>query len=94
MFALIVHELATNAAKHGALASPGGRVAITWNVGDVGGEPALQFSWIERGGVPIEPPTREGFGTELIGMLGAPSLSFGPEGFEYALAVPLTEVAR
>jgi PAS domain S-box-containing protein len=94
MFALIVHELATNAAKHGALASPSGRVAITWKVGDIDGEPALQFSWIERGGDRIEPPTREGFGTELIGMLGVPTLSFGPEGFEYALAVPLTEVAR
>jgi PAS domain S-box-containing protein len=94
MFALIAHELATNAAKHGALASPGGRVAITWRVGDVGGERALQFSWVERGGPPIEPPTREGFGTELIGMLGTPTLNFGPDGFEYTLAVLLAEVMR
>ena len=74
MFALIVHELATNAAKHGALASASGRVAISWKVGDADGEPTLQFAWIERGRAPAEPPTREGF--------------------EYALAVSLTEVAR
>jgi len=94
MFALIVHELATNAAKHGALASPAGRVTIAWKVVDAGGEPSLLFSWIEQGGAPVEPPTREGFGTELIGMLGTPTLSFGPGGLEYALEVSLTEVAR
>jgi PAS domain S-box-containing protein len=50
MFALIVHELATNAMKHGALASTGGQVRINWKVGDADGAPALHFSWIERGG--------------------------------------------
>lgn len=94
MFALIIHELATNAAKHGALAANSGRVIVDWKVDATGSEPMLHFSWIERGGKPAEPPTREGFGTELIGMLGTPRLVYGAEGFEYALTVPLTEVGR
>ena len=95
MFALIVHELATNAAKHGALTSTGGHVSIAWKASDPGGgEPALRFTWTERGGAPVQPPTSEGFGTELIGMLGKPRIVFGSEGFEYELVTPLSEVAR
>jgi PAS domain S-box-containing protein len=95
MFALIVHELATNAAKHGALASTRGHVWINWKVSDAGGgQPALHFTWTERGGALVQPPTSEGFGTELIGMLGKPRIVFGPEGFEYELVAPLSEVAR
>ena len=94
MFALIIHELATNAAKHGALASAGGRVAISWAVETDAGERALHFAWRERGGGPVVPPTHRGFGTELIGMLGRPRLVFAAEGFEYEMTVPLAEVAR
>ena len=94
MFALIIHELATNAAKHGALASNSGRVFVHWKVDTSGSEPMLQFSWMERGGQPAEPPTQEGFGTELIGMLGTPQIAYGPLGLEYTLSVPLAEVGR
>ena len=60
--ALVVHELATNAAKYGALSVPGGRVRISWVV--VQGR--LTFSWEEKGGpVIIGPPEREGFGSVL-----------------------------
>ena len=94
MFALIIHELATNAAKHGALASNSGRVFVHWKVDTSGSEPMLQLSWMERGGQPAEPPTQEGFGTELIGMLGTPQIAYGPLGLEYTLSVPLAEVGR
>jgi PAS domain S-box-containing protein len=94
MFALIIHELATNAAKHGALAATSGRVAVHWKVEETEGEPMLHFAWTERGGKPAEPPTREGFGTELIGLLGTPELVYGPEGLQYTLTVPLAEVGR
>ena len=95
MFALIVHELATNAAKHGALSSEGGHVSISWRTGRSGGEPVLEFSWIERGGsTPVQPPAREGFGAELIRMLGTPTVAFEASGFEYSLSVALEEVAR
>lgn len=60
-----LHELATNAAKYGALSVPGGKVSIDWHR-QAGGRVALR--WIERGGPPIAaPPDREGFGTYLVG---------------------------
>jgi two-component sensor histidine kinase len=62
---MAIHELATNAAKYGALAVPTGRVTITWTV--LPGEPrCLAVRWQERGGPPVMPPTRRGFGTRLI----------------------------
>lgn len=72
--ALILHELATNAAKHGALSTGEGRVAITWTLtGAAGDEERLRLRWQERGGPPVEPPRRQGFGTRLIeeGLRGA-----------------------
>ena len=60
---LAIHELATNAAKYGALLTPGGRVAVHWRRGDDGG---IELSWSEAGGPPVGPPTRRGFGSTLI----------------------------
>jgi light-regulated signal transduction histidine kinase (bacteriophytochrome) len=60
---LAIHELATNAAKYGALSSAGGRVSIKWTRMETGG---LNLSWTERGGPPVNPPTRRGFGSTLI----------------------------
>ena len=60
--ALVLHELATNAAKYGALSTPEGRVLISWRI--VGAE--LELTWRERGGPPVSgPPAREGFGSLL-----------------------------
>ena len=65
-FALAIHELATNALKYGALSRPDGRVEITWRL-EKGRDPAvLLFEWRERGGPPVMPPPRKGFGTELL----------------------------
>ena len=60
---LAVHELATNAAKYGALLRPGGRVAVHWSRAADGG---ITLSWNETGGPAVEPPTRRGFGSTLI----------------------------
>ena len=57
------HELATNAAKHGALSVPSGRLDVSWRLKD--GE-TLILHWLERGGPPTEPPTRQGFGSQLL----------------------------
>jgi two-component system, chemotaxis family, CheB/CheR fusion protein len=63
--ALVVHELATNAAKYGALSVPGGRIDVTWKIaGDP--PPHLELTWVERGGPTIDGPMKPGFGTELI----------------------------
>jgi light-regulated signal transduction histidine kinase (bacteriophytochrome)/CheY-like chemotaxis protein len=60
---LAVHELATNAAKYGALSAPNGRVSIRWHLTDAGG---VELSWTEAGGPPVVAPTRRGFGSTLI----------------------------
>ena len=62
-----MHELATNAVKHGAWSSVEGQVAIDWSSdqGDDGGR-RFRFSWRERGGPAVLPPKRRGFGSRLI----------------------------
>src|SRR5690606_25460274 len=61
---LVVHELATNAAKYGALSVPEGQVECSWSRDD--GNGMLQFSWVESGGPPVMPPERKGFGYQVI----------------------------
>jgi two-component sensor histidine kinase len=64
--AMIVNELATNAIKYGALSVAGGGVALSWELGRSGGDPACRMQWKEHGGPPIGPPARKGFGSTLI----------------------------
>ncbi|MBL6456214.1 PAS domain S-box protein [Belnapia sp. T6] len=62
--AMAVHELATNAVKHGALGQPGGEVAVRWQVEPPG---RLLLDWAERGGPPVSgSPARRGFGTRVL----------------------------
>ena len=65
-FALAVHELATNAVKYGALSNQSGRVHISWSVGKPNGHDQFMFRWQERGGPPVSPPTRKGFGSTVL----------------------------
>jgi two-component sensor histidine kinase/DNA-binding response OmpR family regulator len=60
--ALVLHELATNAVKYGALSVPKGRVALSWQLTPE----ALTFRWSERGGPSPKPPARRGYGTRVI----------------------------
>lgn len=72
-FSLALHELATNAAKYGALSVPQGRIAIVWDV--KGSQPAeLSFKWTEENGPAVAPPTRKGFGSRLVERLLAAEL--------------------
>ena len=87
---LLLHELATNAVKYGALSVPGGWVELDWR--DEGDD--LRLRWTERGGPPVRPPEREGFGRKLIGILtgggtGEGRMDFAPDGvrFEGVLAL-------
>ncbi len=59
---LVIHELATNAAKYGALSLPGGQIEVHWR--QDGGR--LSIDWSESGGPPVTPPTSSGFGSALI----------------------------
>jgi two-component sensor histidine kinase len=93
-FALIVHELATNAVKHGALAAEGGRVALDWRIDRSSGPAVLKFTWTERGGPPAKAPEKHGLGTQLMSLVGESTVAFLEEGIEYSLRVPLEEAVR
>lgn len=83
--AMALHELATNATKYGALSNEVGTVAISWELeSDGSGEkPQFRLSWTERGGPPVSPPERQGFGTRVIKAM--PALQLGGEAvFDYA----------
>lgn len=58
-FALVLHELATNAAKHGALSDGAGTVSVAWSVENG----RIRFCWKEHGGPPVKRATHKGFGT-------------------------------
>jgi len=64
--ALAIHELATNAAKYGALSVPEGQVHVTWALTKGPVAPHVHFVWTENGGPPVATPTRQGFGSQLI----------------------------
>jgi two-component sensor histidine kinase len=90
--ALVFAELATNAAKYGALSTSGGRVRVTW---DVTSENTLVIEWRESGGPRVETPSRTGFGTRLFSRslkgadAGEVSLRFLPEGLVCILTLTL-----
>jgi PAS domain S-box-containing protein len=96
MFALVLHELATNAAKYGSLSQPRGSVAISWSIENGSGEPQLTFSWVEQGGPPVSAPTHQGFGSRLIAaaLSGTPRITYESSGFTYTIDVPLADVSR
>jgi PAS domain S-box-containing protein len=63
---LMLHELATNAAKYGALSVPQGRLAVRWSAVDAGSAVAIELNWQEEGGPPVSPPKNRGFGSRLL----------------------------
>jgi two-component sensor histidine kinase len=65
-FSLALHELATNAAKYGALSNESGRVKIFWTIARDGKDSRLKLKWKETGGPPVVAPSRRGFGTSLL----------------------------
>ncbi len=93
---MILHEMATNAAKYGALSDEAGRVSLSWTVepGDDG--PVLAVTWDERGGPPVTQPQRRGFGSRLIrtGLTGSGGvdLRYNPEGLHAEFRAPLSMV--
>lgn len=93
---MVLHELATNAVKYGALSNDTGRVEISWNVhASAGEEPRFTISWIEKGGPPVVKPARRGFGSTMIdGMVKMNfgcdvAINYAPSGLEWRLACPI-----
>ncbi len=90
---LILHELATNAAKHGALSVPDGQVHVRWHL--AGAKDELVIDWVETNGPPVTPPSGGGYGTRLIEHAIAYSLNgrldrtYAPEGLKARIAIPV-----
>lgn len=96
-FALVLHELATNSAKYGALRAPNGHVRVEWSVRTHQAEDdAFSFEWTEQGGPPVPKPTRIGFGTRLVKSTlsgwGDVIMNYRPEGFHLGFQGPLQKL--
>ena len=91
VLALVLHELATNAAKYGALSPTGGRLDLSWRLDERGD---CRLDWRESGGPAVAPPSRVGFGASLIrrsvpfDLGGESEIEYPPEGVRARLTVP------
>ena len=91
---MALHELATNAAKYGALSNLDGRVRIAWQV-TAAAKPAFSMSWLEDGGPKVAAPTRKGFGQIVIGRMaeaavdGVAEIVFREKGLSWSLSAPV-----
>jgi len=91
VFALLLHEMMTNAAKYGSLSSPSGRLDVSWRLAEDG---ACVIEWRESGGPAVAKPTRSGFGTTLIertlqhDLGGRVAMDFAPGGLTSEFIVP------
>lgn len=92
---MALHEMATNAIRHGALGDPDVRLEVRWSVEDGPDGRLLHWTWNEHDGPPVALPTREGFGSQLLKrvltlQVGAKvDIAFDPDGLRVAVAIPL-----
>lgn len=93
---MALHELGTNAGKHGALSSARGQVTLTWGVTDAHEEgPRFTIAWQEDGGPPVLAPVRRGFGSTVIGEMCRMGLDasvvvdYAPKGLSWRLECPV-----
>ncbi len=92
---MTIHELATNAYRHGALSVPDGQVTVAWTVVPAKDKRVLTCRWTESGGPTVTPPARQGFGSMILTrvlsqQIGAKvDASYSPQGFELRADIPL-----
>jgi two-component sensor histidine kinase len=98
---MALHELATNAAKHGALQARSGTIDVSWSIIERdGGEPRVEFNWQENDGPAVAAPQRQGFGRTVlervvpVSLGGEASLTFPEGGARWRLEVPLDMLTR
>jgi two-component sensor histidine kinase len=98
--AKVLHELATNAAKYGALSIPGGHVSVSWNRKPNGDGANLMLDWQEHGGPPVKSEAQSSYGTDLIRNLiphelgGKVDLVFAAEGVCCRIEIPIGHRSR
>ncbi len=96
---MVLHELATNAVKHGALSVEHGRLALSWSLEGEGQDALLRIAWRETGGPKVQAPTRRGFGSDLIerqtqhDLDGTVDIAFATEGLSLVLRLPMATIA-
>jgi two-component sensor histidine kinase len=96
--AMAFHELATNAAKYGALSNDDGYVEIAWTLAPVAEGEELRLRWHERNGPPVAPPQRKGFGSRLVErnlaneFKGTVRLEFELDGLACTICAPAQEL--
>ncbi|KTS06671.1 histidine kinase [Methylobacterium radiotolerans] len=94
---MAIHELTTNAAKHGALSVPEGRIAVRWDIEQTPAARLLHLDWTERGGPATAAPTRKGFGSTLLQRVlkvqcqAEIAFDFQPAGLHFTMRAPLPE---
>jgi two-component sensor histidine kinase len=93
--AMTLNELCTNTTKFGALSVPAGRIEIVWKIDEA--KQRLHLTWSEKNGPVVHPPSRQSFGTRLMGSLGQQlkgevKLAYDATGFEYVLDVPMASL--
>ena len=92
---LVLHELATNAVKYGALSVGGGRVGIRWMIDETHTRPEIVVRWAETGGPAVAAPEHKGFGMELIErqleyeLGGTALIEYPPDGLMATLTIPV-----
>jgi PAS domain S-box-containing protein len=96
-FSMVLHEMATNAAKYGALSKQRGNIEITWQVGD-GIDKLVELVWLERGGPKVETAASTGFGIKLIDHIcrdldGRTKIDFDPAGVRWTIALSVGDLA-
>jgi PAS domain S-box-containing protein len=98
LLALVLHELATNAVKYGALSNGHGQVSLTWKMVSNADPAKIVLMWIESGGPPVKPPEDKGFGSLLIerviASLGTASVDFSPQGVTCTLEITVLHAAN
>jgi two-component sensor histidine kinase len=99
IFALGLHELATNAAKYGAFSTYEGSVSLTWAFEVADSTPSVRIIWAESGGPPVSPPTRQGYGTRFVrsamrgGTGAAVDIQYSREGLTCTFVIPTAKLA-
>jgi two-component sensor histidine kinase len=92
---LALHELATNSAKYGALSNTKGKVQVSWTIEPDQAGSVLKFKWKEIGGPPVSPPTRQGFGSQLLkGIFSNVTLKYPLEGLRCDIDLHLVPARR
>ena len=97
---MVMHEMATNAAKYGALSTADGKLSVSWDIDRTGEQPTLRLEWVESGGPQVKEPEQQGFGSRLISLTigrdlqGSAEMDYHGDGLRCTITFPLEAESR